>query len=91
MSRIILQFLLPFLLPTVVYFAWRWFAKHEGKNDGTLAARLQDGPWFWLAVSGAVMVAAVLGTVAMLGGASPNGTYVAPRWENGTIVPGHFK
>jgi hypothetical protein len=54
-----------------------------------VAARLQEGPWFWLVLLGLLSMGIVLIASALLGGHDPSGTYAAPRWEGGRIIPGH--
>jgi hypothetical protein len=48
-------------------------------------------PWVWLAGAGAVLLAIVLLVVTVGFGTSQQGIYVAPRYVNGRIVPGHFE
>ena len=48
-------------------------------------------PWVWLAGAGAVFLAIVLLVVTVGFGTSQQGVYVAPRYVNGHIVPGHIE
>ncbi len=48
-------------------------------------------PWVWLAGAGAVFLAIVLLVVTVGFGTSQPGVYVAPRYVNGHIVPGHIE
>lgn len=90
MARIVLEFLLPVLLPTAVYFLW---LTHERRRVERLGRgeppRWQDVPWVWLAVSGAALVAVVAFAAALFGGERAGGSYVPPRSVDGEIVPGH--
>jgi hypothetical protein len=90
MTRILLQYLLPLLLPAAIYLAWAWFsrARHPA---GALPGRLRDGPWFWLIFAGVALAAAGLVFTALIGGEAPGETYQAPRWEDGGIVPGRVE
>ncbi len=90
MTRILLQYLLPLLLPIVLYLLWTWLAQRRQAAGGA-PLRLQDGPWFWLILAGVVLTAAGLVFTAMVGGWEPGGIYQAPRWEDGQIVPGHME
>ena len=90
MTRIVLQYLLPLLLPMAIYLLWGWFARRR-QAAGASAYRLQDGPWFWLILAGMLLAAGGLVFTALTGGEEPGGSYRAPRWEDGRIVPGHLK
>ena len=87
--RFFLQFVLPFLLPTLAFLAWVWLTRNQ-RPDGAIA-RIQRGPWFWLVVAGCVLTAGGLGTIALISGSEPGTTYTAPRFEDGRVVPGRFE
>lgn len=84
MLRMVIQYLLPLLLPIIIYITYvgvtRW-----GEPDW-----MKDGPWLTLLGIGVVLMVISLVTFALLGGAEPTGTYVAPRFEDGRVVPGGF-
>lgn len=82
MLRLVLQYLLPLLLPFLVYFAYVAIAR--GRTPG----RLQEAPWLALGVAGLVLVAASLVTWSLLSGAPPEEVYLPPRFEDGRVVPG---
>jgi hypothetical protein len=90
MTRILLQYLFPLILPIAVYLVWTWIA---GKWRRTAAEPplWYEGPWFWLIVAGFFLMVAVLAISAMTDGGSPEGTYVPPRSEGGRIIPGYVK
>jgi hypothetical protein len=90
MMRILLQYLLPLILPTAIYLLWMGFASRN-RGAGELPARLRSGPWFWLILAGVVLMGGGLFYTALTTGSDPEGTYVAPRWEGGRIVPGHVE
>ena len=90
--RVILQYVLPFLLPTLCYLLWVWYATRQSKAKGTAAPQLADGPWPWLIGSGAALVIAMLATIAIMSGDAPDaGVYQAPRYEDGKIIPPSFE
>ena len=89
MIRIVLEYLLPLLLPTLVWLAWAWLMRHarqKGNHDWW-----QEGPWFWLVVAGFVALVAVLGMTAVTGTGKPGQTYEAPYLKDGQVVPGQFQ
>ena len=88
MTRILLQYLLPLILPTLVYLLWVRIAGRARTVEG-VNRLASEGPWLWLIVAGVVLMGAVLAASAWTGGSGPTGTYVAPRWEGGRVVPGH--
>ena len=91
MSRVLLQYLLPLLLPTILWLIW-YFAigQRRAAADGT-TSRLAHGPWFWLVLGGLGLLGLSLIYTALTHGFDPSGTYVAPRLEDGRVVPGHVE
>jgi hypothetical protein len=89
MARIIITIVLPMLLPTALYLLW--VATLGASRDGDAAA-WTSVPWVWLAGAGALLLAIVLLVVTVgFGTPQQGGVYVAPRYVNGRIVPGHFE
>lgn len=82
--RIVLQYLLPLVLPAAVYAIWMLVAKRQKIS-------LQDGPWFWLVVAGFALMAGGLAALALTGGSEPGMTYYPSYIEDGKVVPGEFK
>lgn len=91
MIRVLLEELLPLVLPTVLYLLW-WLiiGRNRKTSDGQTKA-WYDGPWFWLIFAGVALSGAVLVYSALHGGGAPTGTFVAPRYEGGRVVPGHIE
>ena len=85
MPRVALTILLPLLAPTAIYFLW-FFAFGRKPAAGS-SSRL---PWAWLAVAGVAAAALVLFTVGVDTGNGPNGQYVPPHVQGGTVVPGQI-
>jgi hypothetical protein len=81
MLRILLFYILPFLLPFIGFFTYRYLV-----TDGR--ALLQNTPWFVLCVAGLALVIVSLVTLAFTGGWDTAGDYAPPRLEDGRIVPG---
>ncbi|MEY4680169.1 MAG: hypothetical protein ACO3DJ_02275 [Alphaproteobacteria bacterium] len=100
MIRLLAEFLLPLLAPTIAYAIWRAIAARraaapgDGEPGGAPAATpWREAPWIWLGGTGIVLVvvvAATLGLTRSLGDIG-GGTYVAPRSVDGRIVPGHIE
>jgi hypothetical protein len=79
--RILLEIVLPFLAPFLLFFAYRLLVT---KGSGLV----ERTPWFVLVVSGLVLACASLVSLAFTGGAEPGGRYEPARIEDGKIVPG---
>ena len=82
MLRILLQYLLPLLLPFLVYVAYVALAR--GAHAG-LARRTRPGRTS--PVAGVVLMAISLITWGLMSGAPPEAVYVPPRFEDGRVVP----
>ena len=80
MLRILLQYLLPLLLPFLVYLAY--VALTRGR-----ASWLEDAPWLYLAAAGVALMAASLLTWGLMSGAPADHVYVPPRFEDGRVIP----
>ena len=80
MIRILLTYIVPLLLPAVLYFLWLRLAP---------ANEPRTVPWSWLVAAGVLLVAIVLAGLALLGG-TPDGVYEPAHMENGKLIPGHF-
>ena len=84
MLRVLLQYLLPLLLPFLVYAAY--VALAQGRLPDWLG--LSDRQWIVLGSAGVVLLAISLATWSLMTGAPPEETYIPPRFEDGRIVPG---
>ena len=87
MSRILLQYVLPLLLPAAVFLVWVLLTRKRSGSKQTAMERLQQGPWYWLVVAGFALMAAGLAYVGLTQGTKPGGSYKAPHYEGGRIVP----
>ena len=90
MTRVLIEYLLPLILPAAVFFIWAWLSRHQSATGG-FQSRLREGPWFWLILGGVVLMAGGLVYTALSTGGEAGGTYVAPRYEDGRIVPGRIE
>lgn len=84
MGRVLLQVVLPFLAPFILFGLYRLLVT-RGR------AVLERTPWFMLAAAGLVLACGSLVTLAFVGGDPPGGSYQPPRIEDGRIVPGEVK
>jgi hypothetical protein len=81
MFRILLQYLLPLILPALVYLAYIAIAR-GGKVD-----RLGEAPWLQLTIAGVFLMAVSLVTWGLMTGSPPDEVYVPARFEDGRVVP----
>ena len=79
MLRILLQYLLPLLLPFLAYLVYARLTRRAGLNDA---------PWLGLAAAGVGLLVVSLVTWSIMSGAEPGETYVPARVEDGEVVPG---
>jgi hypothetical protein len=79
MLRILLQYLLPLLLPFLAYLIYARLTRRTGLNDA---------PWLGLGAAGVGLLAVSLVTWSILSGSEPGETYVPARVEDGEVVPG---
>jgi len=92
MARIIIQYLLPLILPTVVYLGWMWVVRHRSKARGDEIPEIRNAALFWSLTAGVALMLVVLVFFAATGGAPPGEeTYQSPRLEDGKIVPPKFE
>ncbi len=90
--RLFLTYILPLLAPLVLYLLWNTYARTRAKKKGEELPSLQKGGIFWSLVVGFVLLVATFVTLAVTGGhPTDSGKYVAPRIEDGKIVPPTFK
>lgn len=83
MGRVFLTIIVPLLLPTALYAAWRVLV---GKQINVPAV------WIWLAVAGVALTAALLIVLSVDFGQPKEGRYVPPHInERGIVVPGHIE
>lgn len=89
MIRIVIEYVLLFLLPTLVYLAYVYLTRRE--TSGT-ARTLDDAPLIWLFAAGALLI---LGAAAYVSttteGGKPSLGYEPAVIKDGKIEPGHLK
>lgn len=92
MRRMLLNYLLPIVLPFVIYGVWLTYARYRARmagHDGMPEWR--DAPWTWLMVAGAVLVSLSLATLAFVDGSPTDKKYIPPQYIDGVIVPSRME
>lgn len=84
MLRILLEVVLPFAAPFLVFLAWRLLVT---RGQGLLART----PWYALTVCGLALACLSLVSLAFLGEGDPEGVYEPPHLEDGRVVPGRVR
>jgi hypothetical protein len=82
--RLFLQYVLPLLLPFLIYAAY--VALAQGRMPRWLD--LDERQWVMLGGTGLALLMISLVTWSLLSGSPPDEAYVPPHLENGRIVPG---
>ncbi|MEL6297811.1 MAG: DUF6111 family protein [Pseudomonadota bacterium] len=91
MIRIVIQNILLFLLPTILYVGYM-FVRRRGTSSGSANQVFDDAPILWLLSIGAVLAIGALALVAGNDNAQVGQTYIPPsRGPDGTIIPGRFE
>ena len=84
--RIALMILLPLVLPILLFVLWR--ALGMGKS---IPQWFEDLPWAALLGCGVVLAGLTLVTWSLMDRAPAGSEFMAPRFEDGKIVPGGFR
>jgi hypothetical protein len=82
--RLFLQYVLPLLLPFLIYAAY--IALAQGRIPNWLD--LNEREWVMLGGTGLALLLISLVTWSLLTGSPPDETYIPPHLEDGRIVPG---
>ena len=91
MLRIVIQHLLLFLLPLILYAIYVAAMRQRARTTGGTQPSWEDTPWFWLVVAGIVLSIAAFVVLGISGGAPTTSEYIPPRIIDGKIVPGQTK
>jgi hypothetical protein len=88
MIRVVVENLVLFLLPTAVYVIYILLTRKPNSKDGVL----DDAPFLWLMLAGAVLMMVVLVAFRSTTGGKPGQVYVPPSLsKDGKIDPGGLK
>lgn len=98
MIRTIIENILLFMLPTLLYLAWmllqRSRAAERSDEDDTalpVAQLLDDAPLLWLFVAGAFLVIVTLAAFGTSSGGKPGQHYQPGVLKDGKIEPGEIR
>jgi len=86
MIRVVIENVLLFLLPTVVYVIYVATTRSDSRKG-----ILDGAPFAWLMIAGTVLVLLVLATYGSDTGGRPGQQYVPPSMKDGRIEPGQIK
>jgi Family of unknown function (DUF6111) len=86
MIRIVIENIVLFFLPTLIYVTYIALTREE-KQQGLL----DDAPLAWLAVAGTVVVVVVLVAFGSTSGGRPDQHYEPPSLKDGKIQPGQIR
>jgi len=90
MIRIVLQNIILFLLPSVLYIVFMLVRRREQTYAGALKM-LDNAPVGWLIGAGAALMIAGLAYFGSETGGRPGETYQPPVYRDGKIIPGQRK
>jgi len=82
MGRVLITIIIPLLLPTALYLAWR-LGVGRTANLSSVAV--------WLVIAGAGLAVLTLLLINTDFGGPQEGIYVPPHVSDGAVVPGQFK
>jgi hypothetical protein len=85
--RNVLLFLIPFLLPVALTYAYVAIARERAKRTGEEPLDWVKGPWFWALVAGVVLLFAALFLYDMWEGYDRGTRMQPPRVIDGQIEP----
>ncbi len=86
MIRIVIENVLLFLLPTLIYVVYVYI---RGRAEGNEAPILNDAPLIWLFLAGVVLMLSVLLVFGSTSGWQSGLPYQPPVYKDGRIEPGH--
>jgi hypothetical protein len=91
--RILLEVVLPIVLPTLIYLGYVRVERRRAAAAGDPAPLpwWASAPWLVLAGAGVATAAVVLSVIVLRSGDPIHGRYVPAHMENGTLVPGHVE
>ncbi len=86
MIRVVIENLLLFLLPTLIYVIYVAVTRDD-RHKGIL----DEAPLVWLMIAGCALVVIVLASFGSDTRGKPGQIYVPPSMKDGRIEPGHLE
>lgn len=86
MIRIVIENLLLFLAPTLLYFGYIWLTRDGAASQMGV---MDDAPFVWLAAAGAALMLITLVLFENTKGGDPDQGYAPPTVKDGKLIPGH--
>ncbi len=87
-TRILLHYVLPLITPFVVYGLWlSWARRRAIAAEHDNVPHWGEAPITWLLIASAVLLAASVVAMGMIGNSPPEGVYYPPEVIDGKIVP----
>ncbi|MEO1718963.1 MAG: DUF6111 family protein [Pseudomonadota bacterium] len=90
MIRIVIENIILFLLPTVIYVGYVYLRRRSEPNLNA-SDIFDDAPLFWLFAVGAALAIASLAYFGSFDRGAPGQVYVPPSTENGRFIPGRYE
>lgn len=92
MIRVVIENILLFLLPTLIYFAYVYLVRAPATDqNGNPANPVDDAPLMWLFVAGACLVIATLIAFSSTTGGKPGEAYEPPSVKDGHVEDGRVR
>tara|TARA_B100000427_G_C15423325_1_gene557370 strand:- start:51 stop:329 length:279 start_codon:yes stop_codon:yes gene_type:complete len=89
--RLLLNYVIPLVLPTAAYLIWVWYYRKRAEELGGEPPEITRGGLFWCLVAGLMLMIGTLLSLAATTGFDPGeGGYQSPRFEDGRIIPPKF-
>jgi hypothetical protein len=88
MIRIVVENVLLFLLPTLIYLAYVFLTQGRKATTGMV---MSDAPVFWLVMAGAVLVVVTLLAFGTVSGGKPGQIYEPAVVRDGKIEQGKLR
>jgi hypothetical protein len=90
MIRIVIENILLFLMPTLIYLGYVYVTRQTRTSVGN--GRVWDeAPLFWLFLAGSLLVVVTLIAFGSTSGGRPGQSYEPPAVKDGHIEPGHIQ
>ena len=89
MIRVVIENIILFLLPTVMYVAFVMI-RRRGQSNGSAAQVFDDAPLLWLFALGAVLAIGALAYFGSTERGEPGQNYRPPVYRDGKVIPGGY-